>query len=236
MNTTTVEIKLPVAPNPVPDVEKSIAKSPMEIEVPVISRQMYPDEVNAALALYEQCLQIRNFEITNLVGRNNFFMVFQGVLIAGVLQSSGSAPPVVMFLASLCGFGISVCQTMTSSGAKFWQNYWERELEESERNYGIVVMNKSPKVDKRSGFYYLFDGRNKDKDSEDSNEQKISKNTHFFGLIQRFSVSKSPVYAGIIFSVMWLSLLLCTLTLPSKFINEVIASSISGFPVVRNQR
>ncbi len=190
-----------------------------------------PKDEEAAHALYKQCLDIRNFEISNLASRNNFFMIFQGVLIAGVLQSSGSAPPVVMFLATLCGFGISVCQTMTSSGAKFWQNHWERELTKTEKNYGAVIKEASPK--KR--FYHLF----KERKSADSNQTGKAGNptpSETRGvaeriLIQRFSVSKSPVYAALIFSVFWLILLLCTLTYPRAFIGEVITSSISGFPV-----
>lgn len=41
-------------------------------------------EHKARLDLYLQCIEIRNFEISNLVARNNFFMIFQGVLIAGL--------------------------------------------------------------------------------------------------------------------------------------------------------
>jgi len=46
---------------------------------------------------------MREFEITQLAQRNNFFMIFQGVMLAGVIQSS-HAIPVVSFLVCVAGF------------------------------------------------------------------------------------------------------------------------------------
>lgn len=96
--------------------------------------------------LYKQCIEIRNFEISNLVNRNNFFMVFQGVLIAGVLQATAANLPKIVVLFA-CGFGllISLLQTGMSSGAKFWQEVWEFHLEETEKKLGEIVHDIDPK-------------------------------------------------------------------------------------------
>jgi hypothetical protein len=176
-----------------------------------------PDDEEAALALYKHCVEIRNFEITNLVARNNFFMIFQGVLIAGLLQSSGTAPPVVLFLATVCGFGISVCQTLSSSGAKYWQSHWEDELTKIEENYQRELRKtKESQGLPAPKFYRLF---------KENDEKKT-----FFGIVKRYSVSKIPIYAGFVFSVIWLTLLLLTLTAPNQYFHEIVESSISGFP------
>lgn len=178
-----------------------------------------------AHSLYKHCIEIRNFEITNLVARNNFFMIFQGVLIAGLLQSSGTAPPAVMFLATLCGFGISICQTLSSSGAKFWQKHWEDELRKTEANYEkrlSIARGEAlaPKTAKK--FYSLY--------GEKKRESK-----KFFGIIERYSVSRIPIYAGFVFSAFWLILSSLTLTYPNRYFHEIIESSISGFPKPKDE-
>ena len=42
--------------------------------------------------LYYIAVKTRNFEITQLVQRNNFFMIFQGVLIACIIYSNNTVP------------------------------------------------------------------------------------------------------------------------------------------------
>ncbi|MHC1910589.1 RipA family octameric membrane protein [Klebsiella pneumoniae] len=41
-------------------------------------------DLRAVKRLYELTIRIRDFEITQLSQRNNFFMIFQGVLFAGL--------------------------------------------------------------------------------------------------------------------------------------------------------
>lgn len=81
---------------------------------------------------YLVAITARDFEITQLVQRNNFFMVFQGVLLAGLLQASngGDIHPVVIFIACLAGLLISILQFFMASGAKFWQERWEDAVEQ----------------------------------------------------------------------------------------------------------
>jgi len=149
--------------------------------------------------LYKQCIEIRNFEISNLVNRNNFFMVFQGVLIAGVLQATAANLPKIVVLFA-CGFGllISLLQTGMSSGAKFWQEVWEFHLEETEKKLGEIVHD----IDPKKNFHLLFS------ENMEVVEKKVRKRLDDGGcfsslLVRRFSVSKIPIYCGIVFSLFW---------------------------------
>ncbi len=89
------------------------------------------EDLIAIKALFELTLELRNFEISQLVQRNNFFMIFQGVLLAGVVQSSHTKP-VVSFLVCLAGLIVSISQTRMAAGAKFWQDYWQEALVRAE--------------------------------------------------------------------------------------------------------
>lgn len=77
-------------------------------------------------AAFELTLKQRDFEIAQLTQRNNFFMIFQGVIIAGLVQSGGTAAPIVNFCVCLLGVIVSIFQTGVAAGAKFWQMRWER--------------------------------------------------------------------------------------------------------------
>lgn len=77
-------------------------------------------------------LRLREFEISQLTQRNNFFMIFQGVLIAGLVQSHGTAAPLITFSMSLLGVGTSALQIGMAGGAKFWQSRWEASTRSSE--------------------------------------------------------------------------------------------------------
>lgn len=145
-------------------------------------------------------LRMRDFEITQLSQRNNFFMIFQGVLFAGLVQSCHTKP-IVSFMVCLAGFFVSIFQIAMASGAKFWQEYWEQMLSK----YEVQLRSPSPPE--------LF--------HEDNGEyaQIVSKRMNTRGLcgvtkwlvMQRFSVSRIPIYVGITLSLIWAFLILCTL-------------------------
>ncbi|MFM7011863.1 MAG: hypothetical protein ACKO0Z_21455 [Betaproteobacteria bacterium] len=77
-------------------------------------------------------LRLREFEISQLTQRNNFFMIFQGVLIAGLVQSQGTAAPLITFSMSLLGVATSAFQIGMAGGAKYWQSRWEASTRSSE--------------------------------------------------------------------------------------------------------
>lgn len=137
-------------------------------------------------------LRMREFEITQLAQRNNFFMIFQGVMLAGVIQSAHSKP-VVSFLVCVAGFFISLFQVGMASGAKYWQEYWEAELSkcqpdlfhEDDCKYNSTVKDRLTK----RGIGCLI--------------EKL--------IMNRFSVSRIPIWVGLTFLAIWLFLVLCTL-------------------------
>ena len=152
-------------------------------------------------------LRMREFEITQLAQRNNFFMIFQGVMLAGVLQSSHSIP-VVSFLVCLAGFVISLLQVGMASGAKYWQEYWEAELSKSQptifhENDCEYNQTVKARLTKR-GIGCLIEGL----------------------ILRRYSVSRIPIWVGITFAAIWLFLVLCTLRSYPPF---GIPSFIVGF-------
>ncbi len=77
-------------------------------------------------------LRSREFEINQLTQRNNFFMIFQGVMIAGLVQSQGTAAPTITV--SMCALGVatSILQIGMAGGAKYWQSRWEASTRSSE--------------------------------------------------------------------------------------------------------
>lgn len=77
-------------------------------------------------------LHLREFEINQLTQRNNFFMIFQGVMIAGLVQSQGTAAPLITFSMALLGVATSTLQIGMAGGAKYWQSRWEASTRSSE--------------------------------------------------------------------------------------------------------
>ena len=172
---------------------------------------MNTDEFSRVKSLYQLAIETRNFEITQLVQRNNFFMIFQGVLLAGLMQASGGSPiPIVSFLVCGCGIGISLLQTGMAAGAKFWQERWETEAEEKEKY--LLEMLKEANINVGRDFWKLFS-----LDSSASRtivETKQNSGLAGFLIRKKFSVSKIPIYVGIVFSVFWSLLMLSTIQTP----------------------
>lgn len=148
---------------------------------------------------FENALRMRDFEIAQLTQRNNFFMIFQGVLLAGFIQSSHTKP-VVSFLVCVAGLAVAVFQIGMASGSKFWQEYWEQKLSEFERA-------------ERCGEPVLFHDKTAEYEQTVRNRLSVRK----FGsitaklIMSRYSVSRIPIYTGIALAMVWFLLVLCTL-------------------------
>ena len=102
--------------------------------------------VGSTTAGYDLDMKLREFEISQLTQRNNFFMIFQGVMIAGLIQSQGNAPVIVNFYVCLTGMFVSVFQIGMAGGAKFWQSRWESSSRTSE----IEIVLKLLQADKHA--------------------------------------------------------------------------------------
>ena len=90
---------------------------------PKLAAQNSP--VGDTAAAYRLAHEMRTLEITQLANRNNFFMVFQGVLLAGLIQSQGGAPSIMNFCICLAGLVMALFQLQMAGGAKYWQIRWE---------------------------------------------------------------------------------------------------------------
>lgn len=162
----------------------------------------------ALKGLFTVALETRNFEISQLVQRNNFFMIFQGVLLAGMIQSSHTKP-VVSFLVCLAGFAVSFYQVRMAAGAKFWQEYWEAVLQDIDKE-----LNKHLSIpEARKGkLFHLFhdDDHIYGKMVKDRLSRRGFCLTGFL-VMKRYSVSRVPIYVAIALSFVWALLLLCTM-------------------------
>ncbi|MEW9897936.1 hypothetical protein ABWL39_04815 [Chitinivorax sp. PXF-14] len=165
------------------------------------------EDLIAIKALFELTLELRNFEISQLVQRNNFFMIFQGVLLAGVVQSSHTKP-VVSFLVCLAGLIVSIYQTRMAAGAKFWQDYWQEALVHIEK----IMLGGLFSSKKRRIFVHLFH-QDDDQKTRMVKKQLGDSSGTIVGkmILKRYSVSQIPIYVGIALSAIWLFLTLCTL-------------------------
>ncbi len=182
------------------------------------------NDVNAFKKLFKIALDSRNFEINQLSQRNNFFMVFQGVSFAGLLQSDHNIP-VVSFMVCIAGFFVSVYQTRVASGAKFWQEYWESSLSEIEKR---MLREISQADDDRRLLLSLFHDDH-DLYGKIVREKLRCKGNSIAGrlIMGRYSVSKTPIYVGLVLSIVWFLLILCTMR---GYPPLSIPDFIHGFP------
>lgn len=181
-------------------------------------------------SVYKICIQTRNFEIEQLIQRNNFFMLFQGVLLAAALQNQASKPYVELIV-SLIGIFVSYYQLQMSCGAKFWQEWWESRVEELE-----VKLKNSPDV-KDHEFHDLFNT------SASQVHERVSKRLSQNGgysiinqlILNRFSVSRAPISVSLVLLFGWSALTLQTLkfTGAEAALNS-IHMSVSGYYYPQN--
>jgi hypothetical protein len=110
------------------------SQSPLRMRnhIPDPIRALLDSPVGSRVRGLELDLHLREFEINQLTQRNNFFMIFQGVLIAGLVQSQGTAAPVITFAMSFLGTATSLLQMGMAGGAKYWQSRWESATRSSE--------------------------------------------------------------------------------------------------------
>ena len=184
-----------------------------------------PEDTASLEAMYARAIVARDLEVQQLVQRNNFFMIFQGVLLAGLVQAAGNGKiiPIVSFLICTAGLAASVFQVGMAAGAKFWQERWEDPVNKAEAELVKIYENMHVRqlvVEAFSaGDEYInatVRGRMKGK---------------LIGRLvaARFSVSRIPIYAGAFFALLWILLLAVQIQVPFGF---GIPSWIVGFKSV----
>lgn len=173
--------------------------------------------------LFRISLESRNFEITQLVQRNNFFMVFQGMIFMGLIQSAHTVP-VVSFMICVVGLVSSIFQARMAAGAKFWQEYWEATLTRLEQELLLKIRDTT---EERRCLYALF--HNKQERYNTIVREKIGgKNSSFINkmIMDRHSVSRIPIYVAIALGLIWFLLMLCTM---ASYSGLSVPSFIVGF-------
>lgn len=111
-------------------------------------------------------------------------MIFQGVLIACIINSNNTVP-VVHTIICIVGIGISFYQMQAASGAKFWQEYWEIEVNKSEKRLKIFYENQGKE------FHQLFDKKT-ELVQKDVYEKMYSKYLNKFSLFWPKHYSSNP--------------------------------------------
>ena len=174
-------------------------------------------EVNSKLKalqrVYEISVNTRNFEITQLTNRNNYYMLFQGVLLAAVFSNQASKP-LVEFLICLAGIGVSYNQVKVASGAKFWQEYWEFQASEAEKalkNYTIEHYADYNFTDLFNLDSDVMKDKVRDRFKADLAHQNWLDKTYTKLILSKASVSRAPIYTAVVLLICWIALSLHTL-------------------------
>ena len=175
---------------------------------------------------YKLSIETRNFEINNFINRNNFFMLFQGVLLAAVMSNQASKP-FVEFYICLLGVILSWYQINTGAGAKYWQTYWEKKADLTESQYQSYLTSK--------GLEPLPLFKFNDNNSHESiNLELLDGNFIDRHIIRKKpSVTKIAIKASILIFIVWFLLLLHTLNLNFIFdgfkeLHQIMINIISG--------
>ena len=164
-------------------------------------------DVHTLKALYEISIETRNFEINQLIQRNNFFMLFQGVLLSAVMQTETSKPYVEVIIC-IAGFFVSIYQLQMASGAKYWQEWWESRVDYFEEQ----LCSKIKQCEYREA-HKLFTVKSKDvhdivKFRLTEHKKKAFTNLLILG---GFSVGRAPIKVSLCLIFTWIALFLTTL-------------------------
>ncbi|OEF57943.1 hypothetical protein [Enterovibrio norvegicus] len=163
--------------------------------------------IHTLKSLYEISIETRNFEINQLIQRNNFFMLFQGVLLAAVMQTEASKPFVEIIIC-LVGIMISIYQLQMSSGAKYWQEWWESRVNHFEQQL-CDNLQKIEGIDT----HLLFTVNSQDVNRTVRERLLGSKNRSITNacILGGFSVGRAPIKVSIFLLCAWVVLFLSSI-------------------------
>lgn len=183
------------------------------------------EKLKAAKSIYKICIDTRNFEISQLIQRNNFFMLFQGVLFAAAMQAQ-SSKPIVEFVICALGVAVSFYQLQMSCGAKYWQEWWEDRLEYYEN---IIKSLKKECAKESFELFAVSETEVRERVSARLDSGRESKIINFL-IKSRFSVTRAPIKVSLVLLLAWGLLTLHTLNLWCGDKNELVIR-IGGFDV-----
>ncbi|WP_089603837.1 RipA family octameric membrane protein [Acinetobacter piscicola] len=209
------------------------------------------DDLARLKSIYEIAIETRNCEIQQLVHRNNFFMIFQGVLVASIIYSNNTVA-LIHFFICLFGIVISFYQMQIAAGAKFWQEYWENQVNEAENNLESFFLTQGKSFHKlfnknvKNVQYDIFSKYYENKKDKIFDASKYN-NLNVFSLrfIKQYSpftskeerillkpsVSKVPIATARMLLIIWIMLLFFSTGLGNSFFNQIKGYQlITGFP------
>ena len=179
-------------------------------------------------------------------------MIFQGVLIACITYSNNTVP-FIHTAVCFVGIFISFFQMQIAAGAKFWQDYWESEVDLCEKNLKNFYENV-----KKIHFHQLFN-----KDTVDIQHTLYSKyfkklktrlfieekyDTEYFlsrstlttynpfsnindRILTKPSVSKIPIKTARLLLITWIFLFISSTFIGDYIYNNTLSHHIfTGFP------
>lgn len=207
--------------------------------------------VGSLAAAFQLALHQREFEISQLTQRNNFFMIFQGVLIAGLVQSNGAAAAMISFALCVIGFIVSLFQIGMAAGSKYWQVRWERAAKTTEiwllealqgedrishfftadgkdlTNAEARTLNDINLNSKRASDPLTMDvgsGKKKNREELELGSPGILKRLCNRIILSAYSVSRIPLYVGIALAIFWAYLLSFTIAFDGARLADWIGS------------
>ncbi|WP_165673475.1 RipA family octameric membrane protein [Metapseudomonas otitidis] len=181
-------------------------------------------EIVSLKAVYEVSIKARDFEISQLIQRNNFFMLFQGVLLASVMQAENSRP-FVELVVCITGLLVSIYQIQMASGAKFWQEWWESRVEHFE---DLLCSKLKTETHEPHKLFSVPPETAKRTVTEKLSEKRSPLTNQL--ILSSFSVGRAPIKVGIVLAFAWLVLLCATLNLAEIF--SWLPSIVTGFHVI----
>lgn len=163
--------------------------------------------VHSLKSLYGISVETRNFEINQLIQRNNFFMLFQGVLLAAVMQTEASKPYVEIIIC-FTGIMISFYQLQMASGAKYWQEWWESRVDHFEN-----LLCENIKTSEEREAHQLFTVSSSDVNSIVRERLTKTKRFSFTNLciLGGFSVGRAPIKVSLFLLITWFLLLVISI-------------------------
>ncbi|MDM1302059.1 hypothetical protein [Acinetobacter indicus] len=200
------------------NLENNRSKNPLKN---FLDEKKLKNEIDELKSVYKLSIETRNFEISNLIHRNNFFMLFQGVLLAAVFSNQASKPFVESIICFM-GIFISWHQIKVAAGAKYWQEWWEVRTSDIE----LALKRKMKRLTgSDESFISLFDFS--ESKSKSQTEAKVISKTYkkpvnnlkapeLFENISkalisgRYSVSRVPISSGIVLLLTWFVLFIGT--------------------------
>ena len=178
-------------------------------------RDSIEKEIASLKSIYRISIETRNFEITQLINRSNFFMLFQSVLLASIMQEQLKRP-FVEFMICITGVMMSYYQLQMASGAKFWQERWEQRVLSFER----MLCEKLK--DQQGLSYHLFSVA-PEEIKKDVQQGLTGSGVINFLILQRNSVSRAPIKVALVLLIIWIVLLASTLNWNSVYTSSLIS-------------